>query len=647
MRGCSMTFWRRQCVVAPVLLGAIALLGQADLSFGETPSESELVAVVVGAYEDRLYPVAESQILEFLRQFPQSNRRLTMTYLLGRIYFLQAKYRKSRETFLNLINDKSVDTVGQMNGLFWLAESSAQLNRWEEAKAYYTEFVGKASESPFLEKSLFALGVIALKEKALTEAEEYFKKGLMEFPNGRYRFQQKYYLGLIDGRSKNYHRAVQLLGEAISPHSDLPLSLRRDALFELAENRLRLGQYQLALPLYLEFYSTYPDDHRAPSALYGAGWCQLNTGQRGAALESFREVMERFPKSGPNHYALYRIGEIHLERKNYEKAREAFRQLVDGFPDSEMLAPALVNLGWSLLNLGSFDEMTRVAHRLLNLPSGRIEKTLPQLLLGEAHFLKGEYKEALPYFFNLLNTPSQRENALNKISRCYFHNGEYKDAITNVEILSLEYPDSKNLAESLYLRGQAAFRLGDTEKAIASFSEILEKNRNDSWTVAAQYELGKIYYERKDLRKAKKLFSRIVRDAPNSSTADLASYYLGIMYFKEENSPRALLYLDRALESPNEAIKAESHYRIGEIFFRKKAYDLALSHFQIIVETLADQNGWVELAFFEIGNIHHAQGESAEAQKAFQKVLELSKDPDLREASEKMLTFSEGPLPKP
>ncbi len=636
-----MTFFNGRRAVTGLVLGWGLVLGSGSLSFGQTPSEDQMVTAAVSAYEDKLYPVAENQILEFLKKFPRSRHRLDMTYLLGRIYFLREEFRKGRDAFLNLINDNAVDKTHQTNGLFWLAESCVQLNQWEEAKAYYKEFIEKASDSPFREKGLFAIGLISLQEGALAEAESYFRKEITAFPYGQYRYRAQFYRGLVYGQLKNYHQAVQLLREALSAPSHFPASLRKEALFQLAENRLRLGQFQLALPHYEEFYETYPQDARVPFALYGAGWCQLNVGEKRAALKSFSELIKRFPKSDPSRHALYQIGEIHLEYKDYKKAREAFTQLVNEFPKSEMAASALVNLGWCYLNLGDVDEMSRVAHRLLKLPSDQIKKTLPQLLLGETHFQKGQYEEALPYFFNLLNTPSQRQNTLYKISRCYFYLEQYKDAITNVEILTLEYPDSGHLDECLYLRGVAAIRLGDIEKAIASFSEILKRGKHGSWTEAAQYELGKIYYERKDLKKAKDLFTRIVRGRSGTPTAIQASYYLGIISFKEDDSEDALEHLNVALESSSRAIQAECHYRLGEIYFEKKAYTLSLFHYQTIVESLSDQRAWVELALFATGNVRLELGESAEAGKAFQKVLEVSKDPDLREASERVLASIE------
>ncbi len=633
-----MTFLRRLAISVTIILWG-TLLGLEGLSAAGSPSGAQMVTVAVRAYRDKDYALAETQIVEFIQKFPQSPERSDMLYLLGRTYFLQDKFRKARETFLHLINDEHMNHANQTNGLFWLAESCAQLDRWDEAKAYYLELVEKNPESPLLEKSLFALGLLSLNEKKLTDAEGYFSKGVMTYPNGQYKSQQQYYRGLIYSQWNNYHRAVQLLREAIFSPSGLQEPLRQDALFHLAENRLRLGQFQLALPYYRDFYEAYPQDSRAPTALYRAGWCELNTGQKETALESFRQLIKQFPKSDPHPYALYRIGEIRLEQKDYESARESFNQVVKEFPDSDLVISALVNLGWCYLNGGDFDEMTRVAHRLLKPPSGQMEKTLAQLLLGEAHFQRGQYREALPYFFNLLNTPSQRQNALYKISRSYFYEEEYKDAMTNVEILLLEYPDAEHLEECLHLRGKAAYHLGDTEKAIASLSEILTKEKRDSWTVLALYELGRIYFERKDLQKAKNLFSRTIRTVPDAPTAILASYYLGIIYFKENNGPDALLHLQDALESNNRAIKAECHFRIGEIYLQKRLYDLSLRHFEIIVETLTEQRGWVELALFEIGNVRLAQGDSVEAGKAFQKVLEVSKDLDLRQASERMLVF--------
>jgi TolA-binding protein len=638
----------RHCQTGLILIAFTAVVvAMPSGLLAETPSHDDMVAMALQAFDDRLYGQAESYGVAFLEKFPNSPHRVRMRYLLGRTYFLQGRFVKAREAFLTLINDDEVCFSDQADGLFWLAESCAQLDRWEEAKAYYVEFVSKTSDSPFLEKSLFTLGLICLEEKLFSGAEAYLSNAVMAYPRGRYVAQAQYYRGLIYAHWKNYHRAVQLLREAMFAPSGLPDPLRRDCLFQLGENRLRLGQFRLALTYYREFCQTFPEDARTPFALYGAGWCQVKTGQGESALVFFQELIRRFPKSDPYRFALFRTGEIHLEQDHFEKARDAFGRIVKEYPESELVPQALVSLGWCHLNLGDWDAVIEIAHRLLKLPSGQVEKALPQLLLGEAHFQRAQYKEALPYYFSLLNTPSQRESALYKISRCYFFLEEYKDAITNVEILSLEYPDSDYLQECLYVRGKAAYQLGETEKAAASFLEIVKQEKDDSWTVAASYELGKIYYERKDLNRAKDFFARITQTAPRTETAILASYYLGIIYTKEDNSGDALRSLHVGLESENATVAAECHYRIGEIYLERKAYYLSLHHFQTIVDTLADQPGWVELALFQIGNVRLLQGDAAEADRIFRRVLEESKDSDLREASEKMLASIATLKPKP
>jgi TolA-binding protein len=635
-----MTSFRQRITISAIVIGC--LLGVAELSPGQASSQRPIVSEATKAYEEKRYPVAENQILEFLQKFPESPYTLDMLYLLGMTYFQQEKFRNARDVFLRLINENSQNHQEvQTNGLFWLAESSAQLKRWEEAKAYYQEYVEKNIDDPFREKSLFALGLIFFKEKSLREAEAYFSRAVVAYPNGRYRSLQQYYRGLIYTRWGDYHRAVQLLREALFSPSGLEEPLRKEALFYLAENRLKLGHFQLARPYYEGFYRTYPQDSYAPFALYGAGWCQLNTGQREPALESFQELIKQFPKSKPYPHALFRVGEIRLKEGNYEKARVAFSRVVKEFPETELAVSALVNLGWSYLNLGDFEEMTRVARRLLELPPDQPEKTLAQLLLGEAHFQRGRYKEALPYFFSLLNTPSQRENALYKISQCYFFLGEYKDAVTNVEILLLEYPNAQHVDGYLYLRGRTAYHLGDTEKAITSLSRIVERKNHNSYTVAALYDLGRIYYERKDVKQAESFFSQILRIRAEGQTAILASYHLGIIYFNQKDTTAALLHFRNALESSNRSIKAESHYRLGRLFFERQAFELSLHHFQTIVDTLTDQRNWVELALFEIGNVRRAQGDYTGAVKAFQRTLEVSKDPDIREASRETLVSIE------
>ena len=137
-----MRLWQRQAISIMIIVWG-AFVGLADLSLGDVPSEDQMIAIAVEAYSDKLYPVAESQILAFLERYPKSPQKLHMIYLLGRTYFLQGEFPEARETFLTLINDDDVDLEDQATGLFWLADSFAQLDRWEEAKAYYIEFIGK------------------------------------------------------------------------------------------------------------------------------------------------------------------------------------------------------------------------------------------------------------------------------------------------------------------------------------------------------------------------------------------------------------------------------------------------------------------------------------------------------------------------
>jgi tetratricopeptide (TPR) repeat protein len=294
-------------------------------------------------------------------------------------------------------------------------------------------------------------------------------------------------------------------------------------------------------------------------------------------------------------------------------------------------------MAWCYLNLGQFEEAAKISHRILKLPAHAQEKSLSQLFLAEVYFHENRYPEALPYYFNLINIPEYRENALFKMAKCYFHEGKFKEALTNIEILTLEYPDFKNMEELLFFKGEASSKLEDYDLAIRSYQQIIKANSTGKWTPHALFNLGKIYVLRRDLEKVKQVFHRIIEDFPTNPLAPIAAFRLGIIYFNEGNFEKALDAFARALDANDERILAETYFRRGEIYFKQANYSEAMENFKAIEASLKGQKPWFELAQFEVANIQRQLGRITEAKVTYKRVLEDSQDPELRAITKKLL----------
>jgi tetratricopeptide (TPR) repeat protein len=331
------------------------------------------------------------------------------------------------------------------------------------------------------------------------------------------------------------------------------------------------------------------------------------------------------------------LGKIYGQQEQYSKALEEFEGVAQNSPKDPVYGQSLLHMGWCYLNLGQFEEATKVCDKILKLPGHQREKSLSQLILGEVHFHQNRYSEALPYYFNLINIPEYRENALFKIAKCYFYEGKFKEALTNVEILVLEYPDFMKKQELLFIRGEAASKLEDVDLAIRSYEQIIKDNKAGMWMPHALFNLGKIYLLRRDLEKVKKVFQRIIEDYPSNSLTPLVASRLGTIYFNEGKLEKALNSFILALSTDDKGVLAESYFRCGEIYIKQANYSEAMKHFKAIEDGLKDQKPWHELAQFEMGNIQRQMGKTKEAKAAYKKVLEHSNDPELKDLTQKML----------
>jgi TolA-binding protein len=609
---------------------------QGGVASAASISREKLLTIAIGAFNDKFYGFAENQFKTYIESYPHSPNIDRVYYLLGRTYYLQGKILEAKEIFQKVVHEFPSFQHGG-NALFWLARTWLELGNHEEAVKYYRKLVLRHNKNEHLSETYFDLGKIYVQWKRFIEAEYYLKE-LISHPIAEDTLiQARYWLGLIFSNQGRYREAEDQLNKLVNNPASSQKPYFREALFLLAEIRLKLTWYERARQAYLTFARLFPKDTLSADVLYGLGWSQYRSGNAQGAIQTYLRFKKRFPDSTLLPEVRFRMGEIYLQQEDYTKALVEFKGVVQDFPKSPTFGKSLLSMGWCYLNAGQFEEAAKISHNILKLPAHEREKNLSQLILGEVNFHENRYSEALPYYFNLINIPEYRENALFKMAKCYFHEGKFKEALTNIEILTLEYPDYKNMQELLFIRGEASSKLEDYDLAIRSYQQIIKTNKTGKWTTHALFNLGKIYILRRDLEKVKEVFHRIIEDFPGSPLSPLVAFRLGTIYFNERNEEKALDAYTLALNTDDKRVLAESYFRRGEIYFKQANYSKAMENFKAIEGNLKAQMPWYELAQFEMGNIQRQLGKITEAKATYKTVLKDSKDSELKGIIQKML----------
>ncbi len=158
-------------------------------------------------------------------------------------------------------------------------------------------------------------------------------------------------------------------------------------------------------------------------------------------------------------YGNYLLGEIFLNQGEFSSSIKEFNSILNNPQAQALWGTALIANYWSNLCLGSFDEANKVFQRLVKLNPYEEEKAFIQWLNAEVAFYEGRMPDALPYYFNIMNSRF-RERALFQIGRGYFYEKQFREAITNLDMLSLEFPNSKYRDESLFVKGESYVSTG-------------------------------------------------------------------------------------------------------------------------------------------------------------------------------------------
>lgn len=144
---------------------------------------------------------------------------------------------------------------------------------------------------------------------------------------------------LSELRTQLEARAEQLAAQPPADSGAPVASASAGQIYEASLQQLRRGSAATARGGFQELLRSYPNDERAPDALYfiGQSW---GTEQPDSAGAYYRRVVAEHPKSDRAPAALYNLGLIAERAKDLPGARRAFQQVLNDYPRADEAALA-------------------------------------------------------------------------------------------------------------------------------------------------------------------------------------------------------------------------------------------------------------------------------------------------------------------
>jgi len=389
---------------------------------------------------------------------------------------------------------------------------------------------------------------------------------------------------------------------------------------------------------------TGEDDELAQNAWYHLASAYIETGQKRFARNAFSNAHQMGHTEAISRDALFNYAKLSFELSldPYNEAILSFQKYIDQYPDSER---------------------TEDAYRHL----------------ADLYLTTRNYKDALSSIEKLPITTTRLREAFQRIAYYrgieLFNNGNFQGAIDHFE-KSRKYPENRAInAGSIYWEGEANYRLGRFDEAIAAHEKFLvtpgaftlrEYNR-------AHYSIGYANFKNQDYPRAITAFRKFITDR-NEDRKLLNDAYLRIAdsYFITKDYTASLDYYNRAIEAnlidtdyavfqkglvygvvgrfenkvssmedllnnyPQSSFIDNAKYELANTWLILDNSRQALSYFNRVINEHPNSS-YVKSAMLKTGLIHYNENEDAEALAVFKSVLD--KYPGTSESQEALVTM--------
>lgn len=601
--------------------------------------EEQLVRVGIGAYNDGFYDIAEKQFSQFLREFPTHKSASEISYLLGKTCLDRGKIKEAKRLFSRILNDgKNFEFVDY--AFFWAAEIEVKLGNGEEARRLLLSLANRFPKFEWIDNVYFRLGLLDVEANRLSSAESSFKKVLALSKRDEVIRPSWFWLGILFYRQKNHEEAARYFKSVGEDPRLVSQTYQRYALFWLCETQLQMGRFGEARSTCKMFTDRFREDTLSAQIHWRLGFCEYRLGNSHDSVQIFRSFLKESKDIEMVYLTQYLLGEILLINGDYASSAKEMTLLLAKDQGNGLWGAGAIILYWNHLHLGEIDGANKIFQRLQRLNHSEDDKLFVQWLNAEITFSEGKVADALPYYFNLVNS-KYRQRALFQIGKGYFFENKFREAITNLDILLLEFPDSNAAEECLFLKGECLSKLGEVDQALETYGLVTRQNRMTHWRLFALTQTGSLYSLRNEQEKAEEAFKRAIQDFPDHSLFYHAALQLANLNFKKKDIAEALYYYSIVLKANTLELLGEAYFALGEIFYQQGKDEKAFKHFEAAISHLKETSPWFFLTQLEIGNLQRKWERYEEARKSFRIVLDRSEDEEIKRAAKELLNHVE------
>jgi len=513
-------------------------------------SDKELFLVASKAFEDGFYDVAIGYIDQLLKEFPTTKKEIEAKLLLGQCYFFKNQYLKAYDVFQGLLGFSEYKDAT----LFWLGETYLKGADYRQAERQYRELIKFYPDSIYTPQAYYSIGWIFFEQGNYEETKNVLQELLKKFPDHQLSEDASFKLGESEYNLHHYEETINYFKTYLQHY---PQTTRQgEVYFYIGESYYYQEDPLTAVTYYAKASAVAYDAKLILMAKVSLGWCYLKLQKHQLSQENFEEAYTFAQERGILSDDVF-LGQANLytEMAEHKKALDAYNQLIEQFPNSQRILEAY---------------------------------------LGKAniHYFMEQYPQAIQAYQQIIN--------------------QIKDDPTKSEILEKTY---FGLAWS-YLKN------GDIDTCIQTFAAIKNQTKNNTVKISALTQIGDAYQDVGQFEKAIKIYDQILEDYPQSPYTDYVQYRQGIALLKIDRVEAATLsFQSLRANFPNSKYLNDIDYYLAVAYFKKGDWAMASTQIQSFIQKIEAESEFLAEANYILALSYYNLSQFNEAEKTFQKIL--------------------------
>jgi TolA-binding protein len=610
-------------------------LGKPDLAITEL--ERFLVGFPSSAYTHEVKEILAqayvngnnyNKAIEYIESMPRRSAAIDQAYQKATFLKGSELYNKNDYTGAAQFFEKSLaypvvpNYVALAN--FWSGEAYSNDRKFDEAIVRYQKVVsmGAAAPTDIVARARYGLGYAHFNqqqyEQALYNFKEYSNRGIkseLAYADGLVRLADCYYVSkAYNDALVNYNRARQYN----SPDDDY-------ILFQTGVINGIMRKYADARNQFTNLISNYPKSQYRDEAMFQRAQFEIEQGNYDAAATGLSHLIREGAGSRFLPYAYLRRAASYFNLKEYDKTVSDYSTILKQFPTHPLAQQVLLPLQEALGLAGRSGDFENYLadFKKANPESKNLE--IVEFEAAKTLYFDQQYQRAITSFNSFIASYAKSARipeANYYLAESFYRMRELEKALQLYTALSND--PAFSMANRVVARmAEIEFRQGRYEKAIAGFRKMErlaanKKEQFNAWSgmmesffLLAQYDSVNTYAN-----------IILVKGNINAGAQNKASLFLGKAAMARGNYDLAKDEFINTLNTARDEFGAEARFRLGEIFYLTKQYDMCYKTLVGIDADFGAYEEWVGRSFLLMADNFIAMNNTFQAKATLESLVD-------------------------